>query len=176
MPDSGYLSQTAQYTGLLFVLIGGNFLGPLLSCGTQRVLEKPFVRHVFAFLMLTIFVVSVNIIESSQDSIITPYILLASMAAYVFFLILAKCETMLLIPAALCIIAIILVHTEAANKTNKGVLPDVEFWLAIVALTLVLVGFGIYLRRQYLEHRSNFSLTKFFFRQKCTSDSFRTLR
>lgn len=160
--------QVVRFTGLLLILVAGNFLGPLLSCKTRAYLQQNGYRHLLAFFMLLLFVVATDMVDTTTDTTVIPSLLGYGVLAYLCFLMFCKCEAYLLLPALFCMMLMVLLNVENNNKT---VISDrlrlAEQVLAVATLLLVLVGSLLYVRRQRKEHGAHFSWYHFFLSDHC---------
>jgi hypothetical protein len=170
------LSPNIRALFLLFLAISGNFLGNTLNCSIQKVLtENSIMRHMFIILMIYF-----TIDYSSKSSMNPLEILKSTLIIYILFILLTKqTHIMFIINFVLIfIIYILFIQSQYVKgiEDDREILFDEEYVLMIssylqkILYVTLIIGFGLYFNKQYIDHRKDFDITKFFFGlNRCSS-------
>jgi len=151
---------------ILYLVLAGNFLQPLLPCHTNRlILDSMWIRHILGFLTLVFFVVVTD--TELDDYMPLGTILAASAAIYFWFLISSKMTAnwwvaLVLLLAALYILDLYETQARHKGKQNPEIAKNVDLSKKIilgVSIALTLVGFLIYVGEKKLDYKSEFSYT-----------------
>lgn len=155
---------------LLFIAISANFLGNTLNCNLQKTLiESPILRHFFLFLIIFF------TIDFTSKSELEPLeIFKKSLLIYIFYILLTKQNFQFLSVIIVLLILIYLTNIQINVKKNKlEDTTDMEKtmkYLSYIIGLLAIVGFALYLKKQYKDHYKTFDILKFIFgTNKCQS-------
>jgi hypothetical protein len=163
--------------GLLFMTIGANYTGNLLSCDIQRhFTNNIFSKHLIAFFLLFFFVVLINkdniLKNKEQDSIIIPEFLLNAIIIYIIFLICTRMEFLYTAYILTSVVVYMLLDLEKSNKSPDKfkLIEEIQSYIKYLAIGVGLVGFIKYFIKQYTDHNKDFSLLTFIFgTNKCNN-------
>ena len=167
---------------LLFLAVAGNFIAETLSCKTQKLLTNNiYVKQVITFLILFF---ALSFIET--ESPVNPLSVAGNaIVIYILFLMLTKMNPFFFTCAiALLTITYIInmysVYYAGLHKENKKPNKNPEYkritenfsttksLIFIMILTVILIGFITYAKKQYRD-KNNFDITKLIFGvQRCT--------
>jgi len=163
-------------TGLfLFTLVVvGNYIGELLGCSTQHLLNTNiYVKHFFGILTLYFPVGFISSYEDNEHPINT---LMITILIYILFLLFTKMNIVftVIVFFIFMIIYILGDYIKYYNYTNNKIIVKklklIQQILFYAMIVLILIGFTTYFIKQYKEHHKNWSTLKFIFgTQKCKS-------
>lgn len=172
---------------ILILIISANFLTQLFPCRLQKILTKNiYIKHIFAFLSLTFFVV----LTAPLDDKSLKNIFQKSFILYILFILIMRTDKYFFIIILFLIALIyILVLKENEYKSiieknnlkdkekdeiNKNIIDikkinDILFYIVII---ITIIGFLIYLGEKKYEKKNNFCFSSFFFGQyECKFDN-----
>jgi hypothetical protein len=169
MVDISY-STEIRAVFLLFIAISANFLGNTLNCNLQKTLiESSILRHFFLFLIIFF------TIDFASKSELEPLeIFKKSLLIYIFYILLTKQNFQFLSVIIVLLILIYLTNIKINVKKNKlEDTTDMEKtmkYLCYITGLVSIVGFALYLKKQYKDHYKTFDILKFIFgTNKCQS-------
>jgi hypothetical protein len=157
---------------LFLGLVGGFIGGGIMSCGIQKmVTEGIYIKHVIFFVLIYF---AIGFVDSTSVSPLN--IFLSTIVIYSIFMILMKSQKEYVLVAVL-LLGIVYILNKLSESYDPIADPisveNIERFTNILVWGIgitVAVGFFVYFRRQYMEHRKTFSLNKFFFgTNKCES-------
>jgi CDP-diglyceride synthetase len=145
---------------ILYLVLAGTFLQPLLPCHTSRFLmESMWLRHLFGFLTLMFFVA---VSETELDDIAPLGTILATTAAiYFWFLLAAKMTANWWMVLAILLAALYLLELYDVRKRPE-VHKNIEWAKKVIlglSMAVTLVGFVIYVGEKKLDYKSGFNYT-----------------
>lgn len=155
---------------LLFIAICANFLGNTINCGLQKTFtENPIVRHLFLYL-----IVLFTIDFTSKQDLPLDQVIFKSFVIYLFYIILTKQSLASLVIIIILLISCYLIYIQMNyEKSKKNNTKDYEELLNNLTLgigVVSIIGFALYLNKQYNDHKDDFDLVKFIFgTNKCES-------
>jgi hypothetical protein len=156
--------------GLLFMTIGANFTGNLLSCDIQRNFTNSVAsKHFIAFLLLFFFIVLSNkdaiLKNKDNDDLVIPELLLNTVIVYMIFLICTKMEFLYSAVILSSVFIYMLLDIEKSNKTRENLktIETAQTIIKYLAFAIGILGFSKYAIKQYNDHKQDFSVTKFLF-------------
>jgi hypothetical protein len=161
--DTSLFTSEIRAVLLLFIIISGSFLENTLNCNIQKALtDIPMLRHLF--LLLIIFFT----IDFTSKNESEPFdTLKKSFVIYIFYIMLTKqnFSTLIIILILLVTVYILYLKINYENKigTDTTSYQKTMDTLSYVIGGITIVGFGLYLNRQYTEHSDNFEISKFIF-------------
>jgi len=172
---------------LLFIGLGGGFIGGgLMNCSVQRFLKHPLGINGLLFLLL-FFTCNFTSDEGTEIEVI----LVRTIILYALFILLLKNEYRMLIVGFVLLFTVYLLdiqikyyqavidkedgqdhvnHVETPDGfTEAGYLNKINDFENVrdiaeyVTLGVLVVGMGLYMNKQYNDHKGSFSLGKFIF-------------
>lgn len=161
------LDRDRIVNALFFLFLGmiGGFIGSgITSCGIQKIIiEGIYIKHVILFILIYF---AIGFVDSSETNPLN--IFLTALVIYVLFNVLMKSQKeyvimLFVLLAFLYILRKVLESVDPSETNTINVMETVSSYLTVGMFLVLLVGFTIYFRRQYTEHRATFSLNKFFF-------------
>ena len=177
--DDVYFSRIG-FIFICFVVVSSGYISEILSCQTRYMFEtNPYFRHFVGILVFFVFIMleggwSFNKEEDSKFSnnwssgnVIDTAIL--AFALYCIFLISSKSKFVYNITFFLLVLMIYLINTQRSyylvrgsisEETNSNILIF-ETFAAIIAVIVLLYGFGDYFIYQMASHKTDFSILKF---------------
>jgi hypothetical protein len=149
---------------LFLGMVGGYISDGIMSCGVRKmVVEGIYIKHIIFFILIYF---AIGFVDSSVKSPID--ILLSAFVVYVLFMIIVKSQkeyvlVSVVILGILYVISKLRETYDITDVTNIQNLDRISDILTVAAFLIVLTGFVIYFRRQYMEHKKDFDVSKFFF-------------
>ena len=150
---------------LIFLAMSGNFLAELLGCQTQKLLtENMWAKH--AILLFSIYF-AMGVVQD-----LNPYRnILEAILIWVLFLLFTKTTPLFSILIFLNVIVFYIFQNFAKYYEKKGVISDklmrrltkIGQVLLINILILIIIGFVLYSKKQFVHHRDNFSIFQLVF-------------
>ena len=146
---------------MLYIVIAGRFLDPLIPCHSVRLFEgSQILRHVLGFLTLIFFAV---VADTELDGYMPLGTVLASSAIiYFWFLISSRMTALWWIGLVLLLAAVYLISLYEERQQKED--PELAKTLDIVktgaigaSLVLTLFGFLIYVGEKKLEYKNDFN-------------------
>lgn len=165
-----FLNSKIKAVFLLFIAISANFLGNTLNCGIQKGLtEIPALRHLF-LLMIIYFTIDFT----SKSDMSPEEIFVKAIVIYIFYIILSKQTIVTFVILLLLLLSFYYLYIKINYENKQG--KDVTKYnllsqkIIYIIVFISIVGFGLYLNKQYNDHKENFDIIKFIFgNNKCTS-------
>jgi hypothetical protein len=161
------VGRDSLINALFFLFLGmvGGFIGSgIMSCGIQKmIIEGIYIKHVIFFILIYF---AIGFVDSSTAN---PFnILLSTVLVYTIFMVIMKSQKEYVLLAvfllgSLYVVSKIRETTDITDITGLENLDRISDILTVAAFLIVGVGFVIYFRRQYMEHRQDFDIQKFFF-------------
>lgn len=155
---------------LLIIGISANFLGNTINCSAQKILTNNVIIKHLLILAIIQFTLDFSVEKNIKTGIIDIKYLdrfLYTFGIYILFILLTK-QTYNTFIINIILLLLIYISHKLFKKNNKikRIITYVEYlWI----LSLV-IGTGLYLRKQYNEYKNDFSLYKFFLgTHKCTN-------
>jgi len=150
---------------LIFLAMAGNFLAELLGCQTQKLLsENMWAKH--AVLLFSIYF-AMGLVQD-----LNPYRNIAeTILIWVLFLLFTKTTTLFSVLIFLAVIIFYIFQNFTNYYEKEGLISDklakylirIRKVLLINIIMLIIIGFVLYSRKQFLEHRDNFSILQLIF-------------
>jgi len=135
------------------------------------VTESIYIKHVIFFVLIYF---AIGFVDSTTNSPMS--IFLSALLVYFIFMLLMKSqkEFVLISVVLLGLLYIMRKLRDSYDEENDSstieAINNLSNALTFGMFAVLLLGFGIYFRRQYMEHRDNFQLQSFFFgTNKCSS-------
>ena len=153
---------------ILFLLLAGNFLQPLMPCNTSRVLQNSMgIRHVVGFFTLLFFVV---VSDTDLDAMMPFGTLIATtLIIYAWFLIASKMTANWWLFLVMLLGALYLINLyedqghSALDPTTVDMLRMGKDGLLALSLFTTLIGFILYVGEKKIDYRGKFNFMDFFF-------------
>ena len=163
---------------LIFLAMSGNFLAELLGCQTQKLLsENMWAKH--AVLLFSIYF-AMGLVQD-----LNPYRNIAeTILIWLLFLLFTKTTTLFSVLIFLALIIFYIFQNFTNYYEKEGLISDklvkylikIRQVLLINIIMLIIIGFVLYSRKQFLEHRDNFSILQLIFGTlKCDYQSVQNL-
>lgn len=159
-------AQFALHLFLLYILISGNYIGNLLSCSFQRVLNENMIyKHVLAF---AIFYITISMTMNDDFNPIQH--LLISFCSYIWFILTSKMKAnyvmaVLAVILGMYILNNIIKYYQEKHKSDKlkKISVIINIVGIIVALIITITGFILYYKIKRKEYSKNWSWNIFIF-------------
>ena len=169
------LTDVGKGVFLLILAIAGNFIAETLGCKSQKLLsENMYAKH---FISLFILYFAIGFVNSDKPEYPTD-VMKYALIIYVFFLLFTKMSISftLIVFSMLALTYIISTYIDYYKKVKPkekeriAYLENVQKMLYTLITGLILLGFGLYFRKQYKDHYKTWSTSKFIFGvNKCKS-------
>lgn len=155
---------------VMILIISANWMGALYSCKFRALLtNNMYVRHLFGFFTMTFFVV----ISNSSEIMNLNSILYLAVALYTFFIMMLRTPLMIF----LSILFLLLICYLLSMKKNEvienklldakikekslNIIENMNNIASVIAYTLLIFGFIIYLGQKKIEYKKKFSYIVF---------------
>lgn len=159
---------------LLILAVSGNFIAETLGCKTQKLLSGNMFAKNIVIILITYFSLGL----SNSDEVVSPLINFQNaLLIWVSFVIFNKMSLLFTLTAfALLTIKLVLFNyidyykKKGKNEDKIVQLESTYNHLFNANIGVVIVGFLLYLKKQYKEHYKNFNVVTFLFGSvKCKS-------
>ncbi len=160
---------------LLIVAVAGNFIAESLNCQTQKLLtNNMFVKNLIIF-MVIYFALDFT---SEEGNLIHPKeLFIRAFMIWSFFLIFNKMD---LIYTAIVFFSLFYIlvtkniikyyNNKKESKKMVEYLKKSTFYTFVLIIVTMLIGFSLYFKKQYTDHKNNFNFIDFIFgKTKCRS-------
>ena len=145
---------------VFFLIISSNYLGEIFPCKIQNVMKNNvFVKHIFAFLTLTFFVVLVDPLyaQTLQSTLYNSAIL------YILFLVLINTHVFFFVLSMFCLGCIYLLNIKRKEENASQWYGDLVQALYVVFGLSTSVGFLVYMGEKKIEYKKSFDYLTFIF-------------
>ena len=154
----------------IVLVISVNFLGTLLPCRFQNIIENNMiVKHLFGFFIaLFLILLSTPFIEKDFT------IILKSLLVYAIFILMTKTDIyvfLILLFISVASYSLVIIKTQYIEQNNIGkyksdktikTINTIVRVLYNFFIIILLVGVVVYMGEQKIEYKNNFSYVKFF--------------
>lgn len=163
---------------LILLAITANFIGDTLTCDTQKILNNnPYVKF-FIIFCLIYFTLSLSA-QANSVAVHPLFTLISSFIILLFYILFIKCNIYFIVMCFILLFVVLILQNyiyfynnvseedSLEDRTNKIKKLEryIQFILVFIGI-LLLIGFLIYLRKQFIDHYKNFSILKFIFTYK----------
>ena len=165
---------------ILILIISANFLTQLFPCRLQKILtQNIYIKHMFAFLSLTFFVV----LTAPLDDKSLKNIFYKSFILYILFILMMRTDKYFFI-IILLLIALVYIFVLKENeyksileknnlnekekneiKNNIMNIKQINEYLFYIVIIITIIGFLLYLGEKKYEKKNKFCFSSFFFGQ-----------
>ena len=156
---------------ILFLIIGGNFLGALFPCRIQKFFtNNVFSRHILGFLTLIFFV----ILDDTDDTF--QIVVAKSVGLYIWFIFVSRMSKnsfilLMIILATIYILSLYKNNNNTSTNAKDNITSAINA-LFILAIITTVGGFLVYLGKKKIEFKKKFNYRDFFFGVKdCNNKS-----
>ena len=160
---------------LLILAISGNFIAETMGCKTQKLLtENMYAKHLIVYLLIYF-----ALGHTSDDNPHPLSLAKSSLLIWSLFIIFTKMSlpftiiVFLLLSISYILNTYILYLKDENEKENEILIQNIENILTnmvFLKITLVIIGFFLYFKKQYNDHKKSWSTMKFIFGvNKCKS-------
>jgi hypothetical protein len=151
---------------LLTLAISGNFIAETLSCKTQKLLlENMLAKHFISFFILFY---SMSIFDDEPEDPKDTFI--KTVKIYIGFILFTKMNLTFIIIVFLLlalhyILELYIDYYNFNNNSNDIIkkLKKIKNYINTMVSILIIVGFSLYLKKQYNDNYKNWSTIKFIF-------------
>lgn len=147
----------------LWLLFG--FLSPMINCDIQKkIMSNSYMKHgacIVSFLLLFTLFDNDNINKTLLIDVIFK-----TLIVYILFLFLIKTKWYFSVPVLSLLITDQLLKKQYDYNNSDDILY-IRYILSILILVLLIIGFVSYFIKQYNDHSSDFSISKFIFMTEC---------
>lgn len=172
-----FLISADKFTTAVFFLFLGmvsNYITDgIMSCGIQKmIIDSILIKHTIFFILIYF---SIGFVDSTTTSPVTIFV--SAIFVYVMFMIIMKSQKQYVL-AGIIMLGVLYVlqklkaSYEEQNQEEATIkfLENTSLLITIAIFITITIGFFVYIRRQYREHKDTFTLSKFFFgTNKCES-------
>ena len=147
---------------LLFLMIFANYLGPTLNCSVQRLIS-----HNMYFKQIIVFISIYFALNYTTNKIENPmHHIRTSLIIWFALLIITKLHTGFAFIIYILLVAYYFMfnYREYNKQENKdySIFQTYIKYLEYTMYVVTTIGLVLYFRKQFTEHRKNFSFLKFF--------------
>lgn len=163
--------DTTNALSCMFLWLIFSFLAVMVNCDVQRLLKAHYMLfHMFGLLS---FFFLFTLLDSNNKSSISV-IWVKTFFVYVLFILMTKSKWYFVIPVLTLLLIDQSLKKDIAFKTAAGndvqkqqaIQKVVTKWINVAIIAIIVVGSIHYGYLQYEQHKTNFSLTKLFFKNK----------
>ncbi len=163
---ASFITSLALPIFAFYLLVFCNFTAEILGCNLQTALRNSiYAKHVIALILLFFLVIVVNPSYADQNILKNIGI---TFLIYLWFIITTRSPFAIMVGVLVCLVATYIANIAKDrynNEKNEDAAKKaqlVQNILAIMALSLSILGFFIYLYEKKLEYKDEFSVRKFF--------------
>tara|TARA_B110000211_G_C14081873_1_gene554962 strand:- start:274 stop:855 length:582 start_codon:yes stop_codon:yes gene_type:complete len=150
---------------LVFLAMSGNFLAELLGCKTQKLLaENMWAKHIiliFSIYFAVGFTTNLNPVTNMRDTLVI----------WLIFLLFTKLSVAFTGIIFICLAGLYITQNfldyykvqSALSKKTLDLIVKVKNMFTIGLIIILIIGFTLYSRQQFLDHRDDFSAIKLLF-------------
>lgn len=167
---SGTFDTTNALSGMYMWLIFG-YLSQLINCDLQRLMRSHvLVTHLVG---ITAFFFLFTLMDSNNRDITIGKIWLKTLFIYGLFILMTKSKWYFVVPVLILLLVDQtikrMVSEDVENEVSTSHKRELSRKLNIGIIVIIVVGSLHYMYLQWLEYKSNFDLTRFFFstNKKC---------
>lgn len=169
------LNDTVKGVFLLVLAVAGNFIAETLGCKSQKLLsENMYAKH---FISVFILYFAIGFVNSEEPEHPTN-IMKSALVIYLLFILFTKMDitfTLIVfsILAATYILSTYIDYYKSISPEENELIEKLEYTQKMsynLMIGLILIGFGLYFRKQYKDYYKTWSTSKFLFGvNKCKS-------
>ena len=160
---------------LLVLAVSGNFIAETMGCKTQKLLtENMYAKHVIIYLLIYF-----ALGHTSHENPHPLSLAKSSLIIWILFIIFTKMSLSFTIIVFLLLSINYVFNTyidylkDQNEKENENLIQNIENTLnniVFLQIILVIIGFSLYFKKQYNDHKKSWSTLKFIFGvNKCES-------
>ena len=150
---------------LVFLAMSGNFLAELLGCKTQKLLaENMWAKHIiliFSIYFAVGFTTNLNPVTNMRDTLVI----------WLIFLLFTKLSVAFTGIIFICLAGLYITQNfldyykvqDSLSKKTLDLIVKVKNMFTIGLIIILIIGFTLYSRQQFLDHRDDFSAIKLLF-------------
>ena len=150
---------------LVFLAMSGNFLAELLGCKTQKLLaENMWAKHIiliFSIYFAVGFTTNLNPVTNMRDTLVI----------WLIFLLFTKLSLAFTGIIFICLAGLYITQNfldyykvqSSLSKKTLDLIVKVKNMFTIGLIIILIIGFTLYSRQQFLDHRDDFSAIKLLF-------------
>ena len=150
---------------LVFLAMSGNFLAELLGCKTQKLLaENMWAKHIiliFSIYFAVGFTTNLNPLTNMRDTLVI----------WLIFLLFTKLSVAFTGIIFICLAGLYITQNfldyykvqSSLSKKTLDLIVKVKNMFTIGLIIILIIGFTLYSRQQFLDHRDDFSAIKLLF-------------
>lgn len=159
------LSIIAPSVFAFYIVVATNFIPEIIGCRLQHVLRTNMLaKHVLAIILLFFLVVFIS--PSNSDRKIV-YNISLTLLVYVWFYITTRSPIILAILSIMLLLVVYILSTKkdrlnAENKKDEAQkVQRTQYYIIVLAITISIIGFVLYLIEKRAEYKDNFSFWEF---------------
>jgi uncharacterized membrane protein len=159
---------------IIYLIISSNFLANLFGCRTQDVLtNNMLLKHLLGFMTMYFFVVLVDNKSKLSDS--PKNQLLFTILFYITFLLTTRMDFkwwvgLIVILCMFYILQVYKDHDKTEDKDKKKY-EYYQIYLSYLMITVLIIGFLVYIGRKKVEYKDSFNLMTFIFGKTTCSNN-----
>ena len=157
------IDNTSIAIGLFILTISSNYIGELLGCKVQNLLTNNIlVKHIAGFMCLFFFITHLTPFQVVEDDGTVRkekvgMTAIRTLGIYIFYIITSKTRWEFTLSAYSIIFIIYILYLiqqdyYMENEEITLLINDFKYGLAVVAVLIIVVGFGLYLNQKYVEY------------------------
>tara|TARA_B100000035_G_scaffold275930_1_gene253245 strand:+ start:1277 stop:1801 length:525 start_codon:yes stop_codon:yes gene_type:complete len=169
------LNDTVKGVFLLVLAVAGNFIAETLGCKSQKLLsENMYAKHFISIFILYFAIGFVN----SEEPEHPMNVMKSALIIYILFILFTKMDiTFTLIVfsvlAATYVLSTYIDYYKKVTPEDNELIEKLEYIQKMsysLMIGLILIGFGLYFKKQYKDYYKTWSTSKFLFGvNKCKS-------
>ena len=150
---------------LIFLVLAGTYIKELLSCSVRELIDNNIMAKQFIVFLIIFFATT----YTNKDNINPTFLFAKAVGVYLFYLVFMKQIpfTFYLILNGILILYVSNIYKKFEdkrnNKKNKKFLENMQKICVYFVVVVTVIGFFLYLEKQYVDHGESFSFKKFLF-------------
>ena len=157
--------EVNQGVFLIFLVLAGTYIKELLSCSVKELIDNNIMAKQFIVFLMIFFATT----YTNKDNINPTHLFFKSIGVYIFYLIFMK-----QVPFSFYLIlnGILILYVsdlyknyeeKRKNTKNKQFLENMQKICLYLIILVAIIGFLLYMEKQYHDHNENFKFAKFIF-------------
>lgn len=150
---------------LIFLVLAGTYIKELLSCSVRELIDNNIMAKQFIVFLIVFFATT----YTNKDNTNPTFLFAKAVGVYLFYLVFMKQIpfTFYLILNGILILYVSDIYKKFEdkrnNKKNKKFLENMQKICLYFVIIIAIIGFFLYMEKQYTDHGDNFYLKKFLF-------------
>ena len=157
--------EVNQGVFLIFLVLAGTYIKELLSCSVRELIDNNIMAKQFIVFLMIFFAVT----YTNKNNINPTFLFAKAVGVYLFYLVFMKQIpfTFYLILNGILILYVSDLYKkfedQRKNNKNKKFLENMQKICLYLIILVAIIGFFLYMEKQYTDHKETFKFAKFIF-------------